>query len=70
MPFYQSDDYPQDVRVDDDLRYLRRDVHALEIRVTEDEQNFDRLYESMGWLLKSVGEILAWWKNEEDKASR
>jgi hypothetical protein len=63
MPFYQSDDYPQGARVDDDIERLWRNFKAL-------EERFNKLDETVGYLLLTVGEILAWWKHEEDKASR
>jgi Lhr-like helicase len=63
MPFYQSDDYPPSVRVDDDIERLWRNFKAL-------EERFNKLDETVGYLLLTVGEILEWWKHEEDKASR
>jgi hypothetical protein len=59
MPFYQSDDYQPSVRIDDDIRLLRKGFDEL-------EKKFNALHQSMGYLLLSVGEIMAWWEDEKN----
>jgi hypothetical protein len=63
MPFYQGDDYPAGVRVDDDIERLWRNFKAL-------EEKFDKLDKVIGYLMLSVGEILKKWENDERKETK
>lgn len=44
---------------------IQEDISILEMRIAEDERRFDKLYESVGYLVLTVGELMRDWEHRE-----